>query len=149
MLSELITKDMIQILEEAADWEEAIRLATRPLLEGGYVREDYVKAMIDNIKKFGPYVVMGPKVAIPHARPENGVNKIGMSLLLLKKGVAFSIEGEERIQIIIVLAARDNETHLQALAQLSALLLEEENIENLVNSTSTAKILELIAQYSN
>jgi mannitol operon transcriptional antiterminator len=149
MLSDLITKDMIQLLEEAVDWEDAIRLASKPLLDRAYIQEYYIKVMIDNIKEFGPYVVMGPKVAIPHARPEHGVNQVGMSLLLLKKGVAFSADGEGRVQIIIVLAAVDNETHLQALAQLSTLLLEEENIESMVNFGSKAEFLNIITQYSN
>ena len=72
-----------------------------------------------------------------------------MSLLLLQQGVAFSEKGEERVQIIIILAATDNETHLKALAQLSTLLMEEENIEKMVNYTSRAEILDMIAQYSN
>ena len=149
MLRDLITEDMIQLCDEANDWEEAIELASMPLLQQGYIKEDYVKAMIDNIKEFGPYVVMGPKVAIPHARPEKGVIRVGMSLLRLKKGVAFSVAGAERVQIIIILAAADNETHLQALAQLSTLLVEEENIEKLANSTSKAEILDIIEEYCN
>ena len=149
MLTDLITKDMIQLLDEATDWEQAIRLAAVPLLQEGFIKEEYIKAMIDTIKEFGPYVVMGPKVAIPHARPENGVNRVGMSLLRLKKGVAFSETGEKQVQIIIILAAVDNETHLQALAQLSMLLMEEENIERLANSTSKAEILDIIEKYSH
>ena len=149
MLNDLIIKDTIQLLNEVTDWEEAIRLASKPLLEGHYIKEDYVTAMIDNIKKFGPYVVMSPQVAIPHARPECGVNRVGMSLLLLKRGVAFSTDGEERVQIIIILAAVDNETHLQALAQLSTLLMEEEDVAHIINSTSKAEILDIIVKYSS
>lgn len=149
MLNDLITKDMIQLLDEVTDWKEAIRLASRPLLEGHYIKEDYVTAMIDNIKKFGPYVVMSPQVAIPHARPECGVNQVGMSLLRLKRGVAFSVDGEERVQIIIILAAVDNETHLQALAQLSTLLMEEDDVKHIINSTSSTEILDTITKYSS
>jgi mannitol operon transcriptional antiterminator len=141
MLNDLITKDMIQLLDEVTDWEEAIQLASRPLLKGHYIKEDYITAMIDNVKKFGPYVVMSPQVAIPHARPECGVNKIGMSLLLLKKGVVFSVDGEERVRIIIILAAVDNETHLQALAQLSTLLMEEDDVKHIINSTHATNTL--------
>lgn len=148
MLRDLITKDMIQLLDEATDWEEAITLAAEPLLTGEFIQQEYITAMIDSIKKFGPYVVMGPKIALPHARPENGVNQLGMSLLLLKHGVKFSASSEDRVQIIIVLAAVDNETHLQALAQLSTLLMEEENIENMVNAKNAKEILAMIDQYS-
>jgi len=149
MLNDLITKDMIQMMDKVNDWEEAIETAARPLLQGGHIEADYIKAMIDNIKKHGPYVVMSPLVAIPHARPENGVNQVSMSLLILKEGIAFSADGEERVQVIIILAAIDNETHLKALTQLTGLLMEEENINNMINAANIQEILAIIEQYSN
>ncbi|VBB05725.1 phosphotransferase system eiib component type 2/3 [Lucifera butyrica] len=149
MLSDLITKDKIQMLDKVKDWEDAIATAARPLLQCGYIKEAYIKAMIDNIKKLGPYVVMSPRVAIPHARPDDGVNQVSMSLLILKEGVAFSAAGEERVQILIILAAIDNETHLKALAQLSGLLMEEENVDKLVQAADVGEIVDLIARYSN
>lgn len=34
--------------------------------------------MIENIKKMGFYIILTDNVAMPHARPEQGVNKNGV-----------------------------------------------------------------------
>ncbi len=36
--------------------------------------------MIANVNKFGTYIVIAPKVAMPHSRPEDGVNKNCVSM---------------------------------------------------------------------
>lgn len=72
-----------------------------------------------------------------------------MSLLQLKEGVLFSEKQEHSVNLVIVLAAIDNETHLKALAQLSDMLSQTENIEMLIHSNSKEKMLEMINQYSN
>jgi mannitol operon transcriptional antiterminator len=148
MLNELITEEMIQLHSHAKDWKEAIRIAADPLLEKGYITQDYVTAMIENIQQLGPYIVLAPKIAIPHARPEQGVNQLGMSLLCLEKCVPFSEDKQHDVNLIIVLAAIDNETHLKALSQLSKMLSDDDNIKMILEADSKEQILQLINKYS-
>jgi mannitol/fructose-specific phosphotransferase system IIA component (Ntr-type) len=146
VLDKLITEETVQLADEVENWQEAIRLASKPLLENGSIEPSYVDAMIRSIQETGPYVVITPKVAIPHARPEEGVNMLSMSLLRLKKSVLF---GEEKpVHLVIVLAATDNESHLKALAQLTELLSLEENIDQLIQSGEKADVMKLIHHYS-
>ncbi|MGV2488143.1 UNVERIFIED_CONTAM: transcription antiterminator, partial [Bacillus mycoides] len=108
MLNELLTREFIELENHVETWEEAIRVASEPLLQSGHISEEYISEMIANVKKLGPYIVIAPKIAIPHARPEAGVKKLGMSLLQLKEGVLFSEKQEHAVNLIIVLAAIDN-----------------------------------------
>lgn len=149
MLNELLTREFIQLEDRVDNWKDAITLAAYPLLQNQYVLEEYIDEMIINVEKLGPYIVIAPKIAIPHARPEAGVQKLGMSLLQLKESVAFSEKQEHAANLIIVLAAIDNETHLKALAQLSEMLSETKNVEMLIHSNSIDEMLEMIAKYSN
>lgn len=149
MLNELLTREFIQLENHVETWEEAIRIASEPLLQNGNIVEEYISEMIVNVKNLGPYIVIAPKIAIPHARPEAGVKRLGMSLLQLKESVLFSEKQEHAANLIIVLAAIDNETHLKALAQLSEMLSEPKNVEMLIYSNSVDEMLELIAKYSN
>ncbi|WP_370294320.1 transcription antiterminator [Rossellomorea marisflavi] len=146
VLKELLTEPMIQMADSVPDWQEAIRLSASPLLKEGMINEHYIAAMIMNVEKLGAYIVLAPKVAVPHARPEDGVVHVGMSLLKLHNPVSFG-EGK-MVSIIIVLAAIDNETHLKALSQLSNLLEEERNIDKMENASEVEVLLELIEQYS-
>jgi mannitol operon transcriptional antiterminator len=148
MLNELIDEDHIVLKDEENNWEGAIKTAAEPLLKTGAITEGYINAMIESVHELGPYIVIAPKVAIPHARPEKGVNRLGMTLLRLKKGVSFSDDGSRNANLVIVLAAMDNETHLKALSQLSNLLSDYRNIEQLIKADTKKEILDLINQYS-
>ncbi|MCF6409503.1 BglG family transcription antiterminator [Pseudalkalibacillus salsuginis] len=146
MLNELLTEETIQLEDHVADWEESIRLAAQPLVDLDSIRTGYVDAMIENVKELGPYIVIAPRIAIPHARPEAGVERLGMSLLRLKEPVHFSSQTKHQAQLIIVLAAIDNQTHLTALAQLTELLSNEQNVDRLILSEDRKSVVELINQ---
>src|SRR5690625_4799360 len=111
-LKNLITPETIRLEKGAASWEEAIRIASEPLIAKGYIKPAYVEAMVNRYDK-DPYIIIGPNLAIPHAAPDEGVNQVSMSLLRLEEGVAFT--EEYRINIIVVIAAEDKQKHLKAL----------------------------------
>ncbi len=148
VLNELLTKETIQLKTKVANWQEAIRFASEPLIANGSITEDYVEAMITNVDELGPYVVIAPEIALPHARPEYGVEKIGMSLLLLGESTYFSKEERHRARLIVVLAAVDNEKHLKALAQLSTMLSDEEVLQDVMGAESVEDIITCIDHHS-
>lgn len=146
MLNELLTNDTIQLQDQSPDWQEAIRTAAQPLINRASIHPEYVEAMITNVKELGPYIVIAPGIAIPHARPESGVEQLGMSLLKLDEPVAFSDKEKHKAQLIIILAAIDNQTHLKALAQLTELLSDEQAVDQMIQAASNEEILQLIHQ---
>ncbi|QJX64140.1 BglG family transcription antiterminator [Niallia circulans] len=149
VISDLLKREMIQIKDKVDSWQEAIRVAASPLLSIQAIEPRYIDAMITNIEKLGSYVVLAPNVAIPHARPEDGVKKLSMSLLKLNEPISFTADDPHKnVQLIFVLAAVDNHSHLKALSQLTELLEEEENIELMIEMTATESFLELIQSYS-
>ncbi|CAH0202211.1 BglG family transcription antiterminator [Priestia megaterium] len=149
MLHEVLQEPFLQLTDSADNWKSAVRLAAKPLLNYEYIEPSYVEAMIKSVEQLGPYIVIAPKVALPHARPEQGVNRVGMSMLRLKEPVYFSTEKQHGAQLIIVLAATDNETHLKALSQLSMMLSENDNIDKLIAMNTKQEMLALIEAYSN
>ncbi|WP_144631501.1 BglG family transcription antiterminator [Priestia megaterium] len=149
MLHEVLQEPFLQLTDSADDWKSAVRLAAKPLLNYEYIEPSYIEAMIKSVEQLGPYIVIAPKVALPHARPEQGVNRVGMSMLRLKEPVYFSTEKQHGAQLIIVLAATDNETHLKALSQLSMMLSENDNIDKLIAMNTKQEMLALIEAYSN
>ena len=146
VLEELLTTQTLQLKQHVATWQEAIQLAASPLVELGTVEERYVTAMVESIEKNGPYVVITPLVAIPHARPEEGVRSLSMSLLKLEQAVDFA--PDKPVQLIIVLAAADSDSHLRALIQLTNLLNEPANIQKMLEATDNEQLLEIIHNYS-
>ncbi|GGE53336.1 hypothetical protein GCM10011391_35300 [Pullulanibacillus camelliae] len=147
-LSSILQMKYIQLQDEAADWKQAIQQAAAPLLQDGLITEAYIQTMISNINKMGPYIVIAPKVAIPHARPEDGVNSLSMSLLRLAKPVPFSEQRNHHIQIVMVLAAIDGEAHLKALSQLTSMFSNPENVQKILSATTSEAIFDLVNAYS-
>jgi len=149
VLEDLLKEDTIQLIEQAKGWEEAIKIAGTPLLKKGVIDASYMDGIIENVKALGPYMVIGPGVAIPHARPEMGVNELGMSFLKLTKPVYFLDDKNYPVQLLFFLAAIDNKTHLKALAQLTKLLSQKNNIQFLKEVDSKEEIAALFQTYSD
>lgn len=141
MLKKMLENN-INVVQEVSNWEEAIKIAAIPLKEGGFIKEEYIDAMIENIVKNGPYVVIMPGLAIPHSRPEDGVLKTGMSLLKLHQSVKFP-EGKD-VELLIVLAANDSHMHLQLISELTNLLMEDDIMEKLSCAKSKEEVLRCI-----
>lgn len=144
MLSELLTENMIEITDQQLNWEEAISLAAKPLLEQECIEERYIDAMINKVKDYGPFIHIGQGIALPHARPEDGVRKLGMSLLKVKQPVLLLDQEKHAIHLFICLAAIDNETHLKALASLTKILSNKDKLNELIQAKNKEEIINLI-----
>jgi arginyl tRNA synthetase N terminal domain len=136
MLSKIL-KDNIGIEKEALTWKESIRTASVPLIKNGKIEEKYVEAMINDIERMGFYVVITDKVAMPHSRPENGVNETSLSLLKLDKTVKY---GEYDVNLIFILAAENKDKHIEILKELSEFLDEDDEIEKIINAKTIEEI---------
>lgn len=140
MIKKLLENN-IQILPQVDSWEEAIKIASHPLLEKGYIEPRYIDTMISKVNELGFYIVLSEDVAMPHSRPEDGVLKMGMSLLKLNTPAKF---GNNNVQIVITLAAKDSESHIDALTNLVELLNDDEKIEKIKLAKTNQEILEII-----
>ena len=149
-LVDLLERKLIRQIECVPDWKKAIQVASAPLLEQGYIHQSYVEGMIDSVEQMGPYIVLAPRVAVPHASPEYGVDKLGISLLQLKQPVDFDItdEGDEekQVQLIFVLAAVDSTSHLKSLQELAMILDDEEVVGSLIRAETIDEILCIITE---
>ena len=145
-LTDLLKEELIQQVDSVSNWQDAVRLAAQPLLAHGYIEESYIQAMIASINETGPYIVLAPKVAVPHASPDAGVHQLGISLLQVKEPVDFSEDHDDdkKVQLIFVLAAVDSTAHLRALQELALILDDEEAIDSLIAASDPRKILAII-----
>ena len=146
MLSELLTTDMIQLTDKQLNWEEAIAYAAQPLKKEGKITDAYIEAMIQKVKDYGAFIHIGKGIALPHARPEDGVKKLGMSLLKVAEPVLLLDDPKHEITIFICLAAVDNEMHLKALASLTKILSNKENLDRLLEAKDQETIIQLLKE---
>ncbi len=114
-----LTSDHIAVKIAASSWEEAVEGAGMVMVNTGLTQQSYIKAMKDAIKSLGPYCVIAPGIAMPHARPEDGVIQTGFSLITLEQPVKFGSKANDPVDIVIGFAAINKQNHITALKEIA------------------------------
>ncbi len=93
-------------------WEDAIKVACRPLVEQKIIEPEYPGYIISNVHEFGPYIVIAPEICIPHAQEGKGVNDTAVAFMNIEEAVDFGPGADYQPHLFFVLASTDNETVL-------------------------------------
>lgn len=147
MLERWLHDRTVRVEESVTDWPQALEICARPLLEAGIITPDYLTAIIAAHQQLGPYYVLAPGLAMPHARPEEGAKGLGLSLLKLKRGVNFSATEFDPVDIIVMLAAPDKNSHIDMISALAELFTRDEDMEQLHQAKTVEEIKNIIARY--
>jgi mannitol operon transcriptional antiterminator len=142
-LRDLIRPNNVAVDVEVKDWQEAIRAAGQLMFKDGAVEERFGEAMIRVAKEFGPYIVVAPGIALPHARPEDGVIKATIAILRLKTPVNFGNKDNDPVYLVVALAAVDHNQHIQGLSELASVLGDDENIKKIKTSKTSQDLLDI------
>ncbi|MFS0560607.1 PTS sugar transporter subunit IIA [Terribacillus sp. 179-K 1B1 HS] len=132
MLQDILKSSNILLNQECKDWKEAITKAADLLMKEEAIEESYITAMIKSVEEYGPYIVVGKHLALAHARPEDGVNKLGVSVMTLKDPVYFGNPDNDPVRLVFCLAAVDSYSHLNVMRNLIDLINDEEKIKRLI-----------------
>ena len=131
MFTGAIDERAIAVGAEADSWQAAVELSGGLLVESGVAEERYVPAMVRTVEELGPYVVIAPGVAIPHARPEDGAVKPGISLVILREAVEFGSEENDPVDLLFGFATTGSDAHVELIRALADFIGEQENLERL------------------
>ena len=145
-VKELIRKEIVDVNVSVEDWKGAIRAAGKLLVADGAVEERFVDAMIRVAKEFGPYIVVAPGIALPHARPEDGVIKPSIAIVRLSTPVDFGNEQNDPVYLVVALAALDHEQHIEGLRRLAQVLGDKEKIEVIKQATTREDLFKTFIQ---
>lgn len=138
---DLLLEENIFLNKEFATKEEAIRFAGRALVNGGYVKEGYINAMIARDELTSTF--MGNDVAIPHGTEEakKDVLKSGFTVLQVPNGVDFGDGNMARI--IFAIAGKDG-THLEILSGIAVTCSDMANVEKLVKAKTVQEVMDIL-----
>lgn len=140
----MISPNAIHLDYPATSAEEAIRKSGEALCAAGACSEQYTQAMIDSYHQFGPYFVIAPGLAMPHARPENGAVAPQISLVRLREPVEFGHAENDPVQLVLGLSATNSDQHIQLIQKIVTLLGDEDNLQTLMNSDDAQQIYRLM-----
>lgn len=100
-------------------WPEAIRVACRPLLDGGAVEARYIERCVEMVSTHGPYIVVAPGIALAHARPEDGAIRLGLAVATLTEPVEFGHDQNDPVDLVFAFATPDRDQHVHLLAAIA------------------------------
>lgn len=137
---EVLRKENIFLNKKFSSKDEAIRFAGRVLVDGGYVNEPYIEAMIERDQLTTTY--MGNDVAIPHGTDEakKNVIKSGVTIIQVPDGIEFD---GQKVRLIFGIAGKEG-GHLEILSAIAVTCSEMENVEKMATANSVDEILEII-----
>lgn len=140
MLLDYLDEALIELQVVAESWEGAIRACGQLLIDAGICEPRYVEAMVNAVNRMGPYMVLAPGIALAHARPEDGMLKVGMSIINLAKAVEFGSAANDPVFLVIAFGGIDNHSHVGMLQELAKFLMNEDN-QVLLKSVKSKKAL--------
>ncbi|WP_029541548.1 PTS sugar transporter subunit IIA [Selenomonas sp. AB3002] len=142
MFKEIVEKKHFSFHEGFDDWRDAVRAACAPLLADGTIEKEYPEIIIEKVEELGPYIVIAPNICIPHAERGRGVNDTAMCFMKTEKPVSFDPNDPDKdARIFVVLAATDDEVHLNNLMQLSETLSDEAIVDKLLQAKTGDDLL--------
>ena len=146
-LVDLIKLSNISLAKSAKSWQEIVQLASEPLIQSNCIEKRYVDAMIYLIENHGFYMYMGSGVLLLHAKPTDGVNKLCISLLRLSRSFHFLNKLVPDFDLVFVLGATDDNSHLTALYQLNELIRIPEFMHKVRKASKPSEILHLLWEW--
>ena len=100
------------------------------------------------VEKLGPYIVIAPGLALGHARPNESVHAPCIAIATLDEPVEFGSKDNDPVDIVVVLAAVDDNAHI-ALLQKMVLFLNEEGAFEKLRAARTRQEAQDIADAIN
>lgn len=138
----------IGIQGDAKDWEEAIRLCGKALLENGYVDQAFVEGCVNREKEYPTGLPSTIPVAIPHFQSP-GIKENSICVLRLNQPIMFyrMDSSDECIEtnLIFNLAIKGSDNHLEYLQALMTFLMDEDKLRICVEQPME-EVLQLIKE---
>lgn len=145
-LKDIMYRDHLIRIDKDIMWDEAIRLASVPLLKTNIITENYINEMIGLVQDYGPYIVIKNRIAIAHAKTEAGTNALGTTLLINKKNIQF--EDDLNIHYLFVISSSNPKEHLQILKDISMLASDDIDLNTLLDKNAD-EVMEFIKKMVN
>lgn len=146
-LDMLLTEEMMDLNATADTWESAVRQAGKLLVQAGAVEARYVDKMVHCVKELGPYIIVCPGVALPHARVSDGAKRVAVSYIRLNHGVLFDMDNIKPICMIFAFSAINEKDHLHMLTDLWKIFMDKAALKRLYRCRTSKDVCNFMHKF--
>lgn len=143
MLGKALDSRSVRVGAVASDWRGAVGVSGGLLADSGAVDRSYISAMLRTVEELGAYAVIAPGVAIPHARPEDGANRVGLSLVVLSEPVEFGSKENDPVDLLFAFSTTDADAHVELIQELADFIEDSENLRMLRRARTVEEALDV------
>lgn len=143
-IRELLSIESIRLNGSPTDKNQTIEQAIDLMCESGRIRDRgaYSQAVHNREKEFSTGV--GGGIAIPHGRSA-GVKKAGLAAMVIPNGVDYEALDGNPVQLVFLIAApEEGSVHLEVLAKLSRMLMDESLVQSLIHASSAEEFMNIL-----
>ncbi len=140
-LSEMLPVERIKLNVKVNSWQDAVREAGKLLLQSEAISSEYIDAMIKVSEELGPYIVIAPRIALPHAATKAGAKKTALSLVKLKDPINFGNPANDPVTLVFGLSALDKKAHIVALQALAEIFLSKDLVNQLFDAEDVESVI--------
>ncbi|CUU45350.1 PTS sugar transporter subunit IIA [Clostridium beijerinckii] len=139
----ILVKEGIVLNVASESKDNAIERVGKLLINGGYVKDNYIEGMKAREEEVTTY--MGNGVAIPHGMNEykKEILETGIVIAQYPNGVDF---GEGNTAYIVIGIAGKGDEHMEILSKIALTIQYEENVERLRKAKTPEEIMEIIEE---
>lgn len=141
---DLLGPDMVNYFDAKVDFNQAIDLASQPLLDNKDITEEYVLAMKNNNDKFGPYMILENGYMMLHASFNDGVNEMAVNYSQFKYPIHVDHKYFDKL---IILAPIDQNKHIEIMKDLMAIFSSDDLHHKLDKLSDSLSILEALRTF--
>lgn len=148
-IKDLLSYEAIDVQASASSKEEIINKAIDLMVKSGKItdRQAYAKKVFEREEESTTGVGMG--IAIPHGR-DAAVAKAGLAAMVIPDGVEYVSLDAQPVHLLFLIAAPEGgQVHLEVLAKLSRMLMDETLNHNLQNAKSADEFLQILTDAEN
>lgn len=129
MTHPILVADRIVELTTENNFRAVLETLATPLVDGGYIQPSYITAIEESVASNGPYFVIAPMIALPHAQAGDHVQNVGLSIA--RSNEAIDVAGVPA-KLFIMLASNDSSKHLEVLSNLVMIMDTDEKQQELL-----------------
>ncbi|MDE6845778.1 MAG: BglG family transcription antiterminator [Lachnospiraceae bacterium] len=139
---ERLSMSKVIIRADEVKWQDSIYLTGKCLVQSGSIEERYLDIIISQTMYYGPYMFITDEIMLAHAKPEDGVNKMDISMAVFQNPVAFP-KGK-KAKIIFLLGAEDHEKHLKILNDILKIAEDTDRVKRLTQIDTCEEVFEVL-----
>jgi len=150
VIKEFLCKEAVLLGLGAKTSEEVIRTLGEKLREQGYVKKDFIDAVLEREANLPTGLPLGGEynAAIPHVDVDY-VHKSALGLATLKEDVIFynMVENDVEVpcRLVIMLALDKPKSQIEMLQSVAAVLQDPEVIRKLITADTIQEIFEILS----